>query len=76
MFFEHSVRTVSLALSYGLLFGAAAQVGAPLHDINTAGVPLYLEDGRVPDARIDRQVHLTPHLSVFDGLWPPLASCI
>lgn len=34
----------------------AAQLGAPLHDINTAGVPLYLEDGRVPDARIDRKV--------------------
>ncbi len=34
----------------------AAQLGIPLHDINTAGVPLYLEDGRVPDARIDRKV--------------------
>ncbi|KAK9918934.1 hypothetical protein WJX75_008165 [Coccomyxa subellipsoidea] len=31
----------------------AAQLNIPLHDINTAGVPLYLEDGREADTRID-----------------------
>ena len=34
----------------------AAQLNIPLHDINVAGVPLYLEDGRLPDARIDQKV--------------------
>lgn len=37
----------------------AAQLNIPLHDINTAGVPLYLEDGRVPDARIDKKVAMS-----------------
>ncbi|EIE24819.1 hypothetical protein COCSUDRAFT_36098 [Coccomyxa subellipsoidea C-169] len=31
----------------------AAQRNIPMHDINTAGVPLYLEDGREADTRID-----------------------
>ncbi|BDA49228.1 Lysine-specific histone demethylase 1 homolog 1 [Coccomyxa sp. Obi] len=31
----------------------AAQLNIPLHDINTAGVPLYLEDGTEADTRID-----------------------
>lgn len=34
----------------------AAQLNIPLHEINTAGVPLYLEDGRVPDPAIDKKV--------------------
>jgi hypothetical protein len=42
------------------------QAHIPIHDINTAGVPLYLEDGRLPDARIDRKVQ--PHYYC-----PPLA---
>ena len=33
----------------------AAQLNIPLHEINTAGVPLYLEDGRVPDPAIDKK---------------------
>lgn len=33
----------------------AAQLNIPMHEINTAGVPLYLEDGRVPDPVIDKK---------------------
>ncbi len=41
----------------------AAQLNIPLHEINTAGVPLYLEDGRVPDPAIDKKVrHCQQHL--------------
>ncbi len=38
----------------------AAQRNIPMHDINTAGVPLYLEDGREADTRIDGRVG--PHI--------------
>ena len=34
----------------------AAQLDIPLHAIDTAGVPLYLEDGRVPHPAVDKKV--------------------
>ena len=34
----------------------AAQLDIPLHAIDTAGVPLYLEDGRVPHPTVDKKV--------------------
>lgn len=34
----------------------AAQLNIPLHAIDTAGVPLYLEDGRVPHPSVDKKV--------------------
>ena len=34
----------------------AAQLNIPLHAIDTAGVPLYLEDGRVPHPAVDKKV--------------------
>ena len=36
--------------------GVAAQLNIPLHAIDTAGVPLYLEDGRVPHPTVDKKV--------------------
>ena len=34
----------------------AAQLNIPLHAIDTAGVPLYLRDGRVPHPAVDKKV--------------------
>ena len=34
----------------------AAQLNIPLHAIDTAGVPLYLEDGRIPHPTVDKKV--------------------
>jgi hypothetical protein len=45
----------------------AAQLNIPLHDINTAGVPLYLEDGREADTRIDSRV--SPAISMQPSFW-------
>ncbi len=39
----------------------AAQLNIPLHDINTSGVPLYLEDGTEADTRIDAKVSATTY---------------
>ena len=36
----------------------ARQLDIPLHDIDTAGVPLLLESGEEPDAALDRQASL------------------
>ena len=36
----------------------AAQLNIPMHEINTAGVPLYLEDGKVPHPDVDAKVQL------------------
>ncbi len=38
----------------------AAQLNIPLHAIDTAGVPLYLEDGRVPHPSVDKKVSCQP----------------
>lgn len=45
----------------------AAQRGIPMHDINTAGVPLYLEDGSEADTRIDNKVSLPSRLLVVQA---------
>ena len=46
----------------------AAQLNIPLHDINTSGVPLYLEDGTEADMRIDAKVSPTPYDNLLCNL--------
>ena len=56
------------------LFALPVQARIPLHDINTAGVPLYLDHGRLPDARIDRKARasLQPARPLSRSMLPSL----